>query len=113
MNIPNSPETPPGLLEARRIAYDIAMRAKWNKKKRVATAKSQRNQEALDWRARVDAALAESMQPGIKMAQLCELYTLLSFHLLTAPTEEDQNWLYESAGNLKARISSRPKLHLV
>lgn len=113
MNTIDFDHTPPGLLEARRIAYDIAMRAKWNKKKRVSAAKSRRAQEALDWRARVDAALLESKDYSTSNDKLCELYTLLSFHLLTAPTEEDGNWLYDCVGDIKNRIVIRPRLHLV
>lgn len=113
MNIPDFDDTPPGLLDARKIAYDIAMRAKWKKRKRASTTQHRRNQDALDWHARVEAARAESMQPGIALDRLYSLYTLLSFHLLTAPTEEEGNWLYECIGELKAQIVQRPKLRLV
>lgn len=113
MNIPSSDDTPPGLLDARQIAYDIAMRAKWKKQKLVSAAQHKRKQEAFDWRARVDSAYADSMQPGITPARLHSLYTLLSFHLLTAPTEEEATWLFECIGELKTKIVQRPKLRLV
>ncbi|MBY0552392.1 MAG: hypothetical protein K2W95_34245 [Candidatus Obscuribacterales bacterium] len=113
MNTPSLDDTPPGLLDARQIAYDIAMRAKWRKQKLVSAGLHKRKQEAFDWRARVESAYAESMQPGITPDRLYSLYTLLSFHLLTAPTEEEATWLYERIGELKSKIVKRPKLRLV
>lgn len=100
-------DLPPGLLDARRIAYDIAMRAKWRKQKRSAQTRKRKDQEANDWHARVNAARAEWIEPGITKDRMHAIYTLLSFFLLTAPTEEDANWLYECIGEMKTELAQR------
>ncbi len=105
MNNIDSDGVPPGLLEARLIAYEIARRSNWKKRKRDSKSQQRRRaQEASDWRARVDAARAEVMEP-VSVEKMRSIYTLLAFLLLTAPTEEDGNWLYSCIGDLKSEIA--------
>lgn len=105
MNSLDSNSVPPGLLEARRIAYEIAKRSNWKKRKRTLAQQRYHDQESRDWRARVDAAKEEALSPSVGITELRSIYTLLSFFLLTAPTEEEANDLYDFIGVLKDAIS--------
>lgn len=107
---------PPGLLAARRIAYEISMRRNWQRKRITKTEQRKREQEELDWQTKVNAVVLESRLPEKTVKDLRAIVSLLAFFLLTAPSEEDANWLHSYIGELKNEIDKRmaaSKLSLV
>jgi hypothetical protein len=97
----------PGLLAARRIAYEIGMRSNWRKKKADKQSREQREFDNETWRERTDVAVLESEQSDTPLEKLVAIANALAFYLLTAPSEEDANALYSRIGVLKKEIRRR------
>jgi hypothetical protein len=102
-----SKATPPGLLAARRIAYEIGMRSNWRKKKSGKQTREQRQSNDEGWRARTDVAVLEAAEPDTPLEKLVAIANALTFYLLTAPSEEDANALHAQIGVLKRQIRRR------
>jgi hypothetical protein len=94
--------TPPGLLAARRILYELKMRdERENRKKKDAVLRSEK--AASDkWRDRVDLLLSREPENASESV-LRNLITNLARELLVAPSEEDCNWLVAYISALKDR----------
>ncbi len=106
-----------GLLAARRIAFEIALRRNWQKKKKLTKTEQRKKDNAeAAWKERVTSAIAESLLPERTLRNLQAIVAFLTFCLLTAPCEEDATWLHSYIGELKNEIDRRSadiKLKLV
>lgn len=100
----NEKITPPGLLAARRVAYEISMRD--NRQKRQKQKAAVRSQEATekDWEGNV-TRLTQKDPAEMTIHDLKALLVVLLSYLAVAPNEESQASLMRYISRLKRRIS--------
>lgn len=98
--------TPPGLLAARRIVYEISMRSKRDiqNKQRLALDSSEAAEN--DWRYKV-ASLTSGKPSELPTEKLKSLVVVLSNYLSLAPYEEDAVPLLAYISSLKNELSAR------
>ncbi len=97
----------PGLLVARLMAYQIASGRTWPKEKLTKTEQRKKDNEEAAWKERVTSVIAEALLPESTLKNLRAIVGFLTFCLLTAPCEEDANWLSSYIGALKNEIDRR------
>ncbi len=107
-----SKTTPPGLLAARRIAYEISMRNDRDiqraQKEKTSTALATASQ----WEREVNS-LVQEPPPGLSIQRIKLLLVVLIQYLALAPTKEDEEFLHSYIHSLRRELDSRadgPKL---
>jgi len=98
--------TPPGLLAARRVVYEISMRSKRDIQNKQKTAL--RSSEASDneWRDKV-ASLTKETPSELPVQRLKSLLVVLAHYLSLAPYEEDAVPLHTYISALRLELNSR------
>lgn len=96
--------TPPGLLAARRVAYEISMRTEREKQKSHKT--SVRSQEASEkeWLGNV-TRLTETEPSRLSVHELKALLTVLATYLAMAPNEESQKFVQVRISRIRVLLS--------
>lgn len=99
---------PPGLLAARRIAYEISRRSQKdiNRAREVAAKSSEDSDQ--QWRDKV-AVLTKESPPTLSIKELKPLYVLLRGLLSLAPYEEDATALLPYVRQLRLELALRTK----
>lgn len=96
--------TPPGLLAARRMAYEISMRSEREKRQdRTAAVRAQEVAEKT-WRGNV-TPLLKNESPGRSLQELKALLVILLGYLAMAPNEESQTFLQGHIDRLRRLVS--------
>lgn len=103
--------TPPGLLAARRIAYEISMRDDRQKKQEQKEAVRSREASENNWQANV-TRLTENEPSTLSIRSLKALLSVLLSYLAVAPNEESQVHLLKYISRLRLRISEITELPL-
>jgi hypothetical protein len=98
--------TPPGLLAARRVAYELSMRSKRElRKAQIAVARSSEDAEK-EWRVKV-AALTKAGPSELDLPELKSVLFVLTNYLSLAPYEEDASLLHPYVRELRRELESR------
>ena len=103
--------TPPGLLAARRIAYEISMRDDRQKKQKQKEAVRSREASENNWQDNV-TRLTENEPSTLSIQSLKALLLVLLSYLAVAPNEESQVGLMKYISRLKLRLSEIAELPL-
>ncbi len=98
--------TPPGLLAARRIVYEISMRSKRDMQTKQKSTRSFLDAAENEWRYKV-AHLASGNPSELPPEKLKSLIVILSNYLSLAPYEEDATALLAYISSLKVKLSER------
>jgi len=105
--LPATPSTkvaPPGLLAARRVAYEISMRRDRAINRSRRQADEERDDLEATWSAKV-AALTESNPDAQSVRELKALLTVLAAYLAMAPNEEGQLFVQERMRRIRNCLS--------
>ena len=107
---------PPGLLAARRIAYEISLRSQKDRVKKEKSAFGEKEAAEKQWRDRV-ASLTEKRPSELTRERSKTLLTVLASYLMVAPCEETaqmlQAYIRDLREDLKLRMSQTLKLSVV
>jgi hypothetical protein len=98
--------TPPGLLAARRISYELSMRGKRNMQKAEKQAEISRDASAEKWNSEVKE-LSSAPPASLTIQKLKALIVLLSHYLSLAPFKEDEDQLRTLINRLRDELASR------
>jgi hypothetical protein len=98
--------TPPGLLAARRIAYELSMRSKRDIQKSKQTVFLTSVQAEKEWRAKV-GTLTRSAPSELSVVELKSLLYVLVNYLSLAPCEEDERSLMPYVRQLRKELQVR------
>lgn len=98
--------TPPGLLAARRIVYEISMRSKRDIQKQQKSQRFFSDAAEAEWRSRV-ASLTSAKPAELPAEKLKPLIVVLSNYLSLAPYEEDATSLLSYISALKKVLLER------
>jgi hypothetical protein len=98
--------TPPGLLAARRVAYEISMRSKRDIQNKQKTARRSSEASETHWRDEV-TSLTKETPSELPVGRLKSLLVLLAHYLSLAPYEEDAVLLHSYISSLRLELNSR------
>jgi hypothetical protein len=97
---------PPGRLAARRIAYEISMRAQRDKQRASNAAKSASEPSENDWVGKV-ASLTEKDPSKLPLEQIKPLLVVLMHFLILAPSKEQETQLKNYIQRLHTQLASK------
>jgi hypothetical protein len=98
--------TPPGLLAARRIVFELSTRWERQKRQKAKQVQQQRDESEQSWRQSIE----KSLPPDLSMADVAALKALIAFlawRMSHAPCEEDQLWVGEILTKVRTEFGLR------
>ncbi len=102
----SSEVTPPGLLAARRISYELSMRGNRNMQKTEKRAEISREASAEKWNSEVNE-LSSTPPASLTIQKLKALIVLLCHYLSLAPCKEDEDQLRKQINLLRDQVATR------
>jgi hypothetical protein len=98
--------TPPGLLAARRVVYEISMRSRRDIQTKEKTARQSSEASEQQWRDEV-TSLTKETPSELPVQRLKSLLVVLAHYLSLAPYEEDAVPLHSYISGLRLELNSR------
>ena len=98
--------TPPGLLAARRVIYELNMRDERAKRHVVKTKESERLDAGKEWRESITDRIPSDLTTA-ESKVLKVLVTFLTWRLAHSPSYEDQLWLAEILAAVRTELVSK------
>lgn len=100
------PDMPSGRLAARRIAYELSMRAERQKRRKEKQEAAQRQEAETSWRKSITERLPEDITTA-DVHVLKVLIAFLAWRLGQCPSHEDQLWLTEILSSVRKEFQCR------